>query len=105
MDRRDDPYTPGSGRIPGYLAGRDPDLEEFQVLTHRVSRGLSERSIIYSGLRGVGKTVLLIAFDTLAREAGWVSTDVHEVGSQADFRTTFSETAFQLLLSMSRASA
>jgi hypothetical protein len=102
MDRRDDPYTPGSGRIPGYLAGRDPDLEEFQVLTHRVSRGLSERSIIYSGLRGVGKTVLLIEFDTLAREAGWVSTDVHEVGSQADFRTTFSETAFQLLLSMSR---
>jgi hypothetical protein len=60
VDRRDDPYTPGSGRTPGYLAGRDPDLEEFQVLTHRVSRGLGERSIIYSGLRGVGKTVLLI---------------------------------------------
>jgi hypothetical protein len=102
MDRRDDPYTPGSGRTPGYLAGRDADLEEFQILTHRVGRGLSERSIVYSGLRGVGKTVLLIEFDTLAREAGWVSTDVHEVGSQADFRTTFSETAFELLLSMSR---
>ena len=72
------------------------------MLTHRVSRRLSERSIIYSGLRGVGKTVLLIEFDTLAREAGWVSTDVHEVGSQADFRTTFSETAFHLLLAMSR---
>ena len=102
MDRRDDPYTPGSGRTPGYLAGRDPDLEEFQILTHRVSHGLSERSIVYSGLRGVGKTVLLIEFDTLAREAGWASTDVHEVGSQADFRTTFSETAFHVLLSMSR---
>lgn len=71
-------------------------------MLHRIGRGLSERSIIYSGLRGVGKTVLLIEFDTLAREAGWVSTDVHEVGSQADFRTTFSETAFELLLSMSR---
>jgi hypothetical protein len=46
--------------------------------------------------------VLLIEFDTLAREAGWASTDVHEVGTQADFRTTFSETAFQLLRSMSR---
>jgi hypothetical protein len=102
MDRREDPYTPGSGRPPGYLAGRDPDLEEFGVLIYRVGRALSERSIIYSGLRGVGKTVLLIEFDTLAREAGWVSTDVHEVGSQADFRTTFSETAFSLLLSMSR---
>jgi hypothetical protein len=51
VDRRDGPYTPGSGRTPGYLADRDPDLEEFQVLTHRVSRGLGERSIIYSGLR------------------------------------------------------
>jgi hypothetical protein len=102
MDRRDDPYTPGSGRSPSYLAGRDADLEEFQILIDRVARGLSERSIIYSGLRGVGKTVLLIEFDVLAREAGWISTDVHEVGSQADFRTTFSETAFRLLLAMSR---
>lgn len=102
MDRRDDPYTPGSGRPPGYLAGRDPELDEFHILVDRVSRGLSERSIVYSGLRGVGKTVLLIEFDTVAREAGWASTDVHEVGSQADFRTTFSETALDLLLSMSR---
>jgi hypothetical protein len=102
VDRRIDPYTPGSGRSPGYLAGRDEDLEEFRVLIERVGRGLGERSIIYSGLRGVGKTVLLIEFDTIAREAGWASTDVHEVGTQADFRTTFSETAFELLLSMSR---
>ena len=67
MDRRDDPYTPGSGRPPGYLAGRDADLEEFEVLIQRVRRRVGERSIIYSGLRGVGKTVLLIEFDTLAR--------------------------------------
>ncbi len=102
MDRRLDPYTPGSGRSPEYLAGRDEELEEFRILIDRITGGLGERSIIYSGLRGVGKTVLLIEFDTLAREAGWASTDVHEVGTQADFRTTFTETAFQLLLSMSR---
>jgi hypothetical protein len=57
---------------------------------------------VYSGLRGVGKTVLLIEFDTIAREAGWASTDVHEVGSQADLRATFTETGYRLLLSMSR---
>jgi hypothetical protein len=102
MDRRHDPYTPGSGRSPEYLAGRDQDLEEFRILIDRTSSGAGERSIIYSGLRGVGKTVLLIEFDAIARQAGWASTDVHEVGSQADFRTTFSETAFQLLRSMSR---
>jgi hypothetical protein len=102
LDRRLDPYTPGSGRSPTYLAGRDPDIEEFRILIDRIAGGFGERSIVYSGLRGVGKTVLLIEFDTIGREAGWVSTDVHEVGSQADFRTTFTETAFRLLLSMSR---
>jgi hypothetical protein len=102
VDRRLDPYTPGSGRPPGYLAGRDQDLEEFRLLVDRIGGGLSERSIVYSGLRGVGKTVLLIEFDVIARESGWASTDVHEVGSQADFRTTFTDAGFQLLLSMSR---
>ena len=57
---------------------------------------------MYSGLRGVGKTVLLIEFDSIARDADWASTDVHEVGTQADFRTTFTETAYRLLRSMSR---
>lgn len=46
--------------------------------------------------------MLLIEFDTLVREFAWASNDVHEVGTQADFRRTFSETAFDLLLSMSR---
>src|SRR5581483_1587623 len=54
-----------------------------------------------SGLRGVGKTVLLLEFETLARESGWVCNDVEEVGS-GDFRQTFAELAYQLLLSMSR---
>lgn len=72
------------------------------MLLDRIGGGLGERSIIYSGLRGVGKTVLLIEFDALARQSDWASTDVHEVGTQADFRTTFSETALALLLAMSR---
>lgn len=88
--------------MPRYLAGRDHELEEFSVLIDRISAGLGERSIIYSGLRGVGKTVLLIEFDVTSSQAGWASTDVHEVGTQADFRHTFTETAFRLLLSMSR---
>jgi hypothetical protein len=49
----------------------------------------------------VWKTVLLLEFETLARESGWVCNDVEEVGS-GDFRQTFAELAYQLLLSMSR---
>jgi len=101
MDQRLDPYTPGSGVKPLKLAGRDRDLESFGVLVARLAAGQPERSLIYSGLRGVGKTVLLLEFETLAREAGWVCNDVEEVGS-GDFRLTFAELAYQLLLSMSR---
>ncbi len=82
------------------LAGRDPDLEAFGVLLQRLADGRPERSLVYSGLRGVGKTVLLLEFETLARESGWVCNDVEEVGS-GDFRQTFAELAYQLLLSMS----
>ena len=51
----------------------------------------------------MGKTVLLLEFETLARESGWVCSDVEEVGS-GDFRQTFAGLAYQLLLSMSRRS-
>ena len=102
MNKRDNPYTPGAGRKPRVLAGRDPDLENVQALIERQSGGDYERSLIYSGLRGVGKTVLLLEFDVLASEAGWATTDVQEVGSQPDFRVTFARMAARLLREMSR---
>jgi hypothetical protein len=51
---------------------------------------------------GVGKTVLLMELDLLASEAGWATTDVQEVGSQPDFRSTFARMASRLLHEMSR---
>src|SRR5215213_1445734 len=102
MNKRDNPYTPGAGRKPSLLAGRDRDLEDFRALTERIDSGRYDRSLIYCGLRGVGKTVLLIEFDVLASEAGWATTDVQEVGSQADFRITFARMAVRLLREMSR---
>ncbi len=56
MDQRLNPYRPGSGIKPLKLAGRDGDLEAFGVLLERLASGQPERSLIYSGLRGVGKT-------------------------------------------------
>lgn len=101
MDQRLNPYTPGSGIKPRRLAGRDADLDAFRVLLGRLADGQPERSLVYSGLRGVGKTVLLLEFETLAREAGWACNEVEEVGS-GDFRQAFAEIAYQMLLSMSR---
>ena len=102
MNKRDNPYTPGAGRKPPTLAGRDKDLEDFQALVDRLAVGSYERSLIYSGLRGVGKTVLLMELDVLATEAGWATTDVQEVGSHPDFRVTFARMATRLLRETSR---
>jgi AAA ATPase domain len=102
LNKRENPYTPGAGRKPPMLAGRDRDLESFQALIERLGAGGYERSHIYSGLRGVGKTVLLMELDVLATEAGWASTDVQEVGSQPDFRVTFARMAARLLRQLSR---
>jgi hypothetical protein len=102
VQKRENPYTPGAGRKPPTLAGRDGDLENFQSLIERLAAGGYERSLIYSGLRGVGKTVLLMELDVLATEAGWATTDVQEVGSQPDFRVTFARMAARLLREMSR---
>lgn len=102
MQRRDNPYTPGAGRKPPHLAGREKDLEDFSGLVEGLSSGGADRSLIYFGLRGVGKTVLLMELDILASEAGWATTDVHEVGSQPDFRSTFAQMASRLLREMGR---
>ena len=102
MNKRENPYTPGAGRKPSTLAGRDEDLDDFSALTERLGSGHYDRSLIYTGLRGVGKTVLLIEFDVLASEAGWATTDVQEVGSAPDFRVTFTRMAARLLREISR---
>jgi hypothetical protein len=53
------PYAPGAGQRPPELAGRDRELEAFEVVLERIARGRPERSLVLTGLRGVGKTVLL----------------------------------------------
>jgi hypothetical protein len=101
MNRRDNPYTPGAGRTPAVLAGRDDDLNDFKLLIDRLQGGLYERSMVFSGLRGVGKTVLLLELDVMARDADWASTDVQEVGTQQDFRASFARMGLRILRSMS----
>src|ERR671921_2388596 len=71
MDPVRNPYAPGAGQRPPELAGRDAELAAFDVLLERVSRGRPERSVVLTGLRGVGKTVLLNALRSAAVRAGW----------------------------------
>ncbi len=59
MDPISNPYAPGAGTPPPELAGRDELLENIRVAVQRTKRGLPAKSAILTGLRGVGKTVLL----------------------------------------------
>ena len=71
MDPITNPYAPGAGQRPPELAGRDEQLRTFDVVLERIARGRSERSIVLTGLRGVGKTVLLNALRSSAVRAHW----------------------------------
>ena len=71
MDPIRNPYAPGAGQRPPELAGRDEQLDAFDVVLERVARSRPERSIVLTGLRGVGKTVLLNALRSAAVRAGW----------------------------------
>lgn len=71
MDPIRNPYAPGAGQRPPELAGRDDQIAAFDVVLERVARGRPERSLILTGLRGVGKTVLLNRLRYSAVRAGW----------------------------------
>jgi hypothetical protein len=71
MDPVRNPYAPGAGQRPPELAGRDEELRAFDVTMERVARGRPERSVVLTGLRGVGKTVLLNALRSAAVRADW----------------------------------
>jgi hypothetical protein len=79
------PFRPGAGHMPPYLAGRQLETEEFRKLLHQTT---ILQNVVLTGLRGVGKTVLL---DTWKLEAfkngwGWVGTDLSESASLSEER-------------------
>lgn len=80
MDRIRNPFSPGAGSPPPELVGRDAILEDAQVLFGRALARRPERSLLMTGLRGVGKTVLLNEIERLAVRAGYrsVLVEAHE---------------------------
>jgi hypothetical protein len=71
MDPLKNPFSPGAGAPPPELVGRDPNLEQARILLGRVQQKKAEKSILLTGLRGVGKTVLLKEIQQLAKKNGY----------------------------------
>ena len=92
MDPIVNPYTPNAGARPQELAGRGAELDQFRVLVGRLKRGTTEQSMIVRGLRGVGKTVLLNAFENQAESDGFL-TYYHEVTPDSDLVTEIARDA------------
>ena len=80
MDPIKNPYSPGAGSPPPELVGRDPILEQARVLLGRIKQKRPEKSMLLTGLRGVGKTVLLNEIERLANADGYrtVAIEAHE---------------------------
>jgi len=75
MDPRKNPFAPGAGTKPPALVGRDDQIESFDVLLERLENGYAEQSMIITGLRGVGKTVLLEVFREKAEARDWATVE------------------------------
>lgn len=81
------PYTPNAGAEPLAVVGRDDQLESFDLLLARIEAGRTEQSMIITGLRGVGKTVLLGQFRTKALAREWVAVEVEvSKNDETEFR-------------------
>lgn len=77
------PFKPGAGHMPPYLAGRQEETREFEKL---LKQGIILQNMVLTGLRGVGKTVLLDTFKPLAIQAKWLwaGTDLSESASTSE---------------------
>jgi hypothetical protein len=94
-----------AGNPPAALAGREEQTEQLRRLLARLRNGLNEQSLILWGLRGVGKTVLLLEFESIADNEGWTSPDPIEIRSDTNFRAELADAAYEALLRLNRRKA
>lgn len=99
MDPRKNPFAPGAGTKPPALVGRDDQIESFDVLLERLENGYAEQSMIITGLRGVGKTVLLEVFREKAEAREWATVE-WEVEKNSPFSSKMASQVRRALLQL-----
>jgi hypothetical protein len=75
------PYSPGAGRHPAALVGRDKEAKLWNDTLQRLEYDSGAQPIALYGLRGVGKTVLLNHLAQLARDRGWLVVKIEAKSS------------------------
>ena len=84
------PYRPGAGLMPVYIAGRDEDIQNVSQMFDALTMDIPTQSIIFSGLRGVGKTVLINNLQSIAEEKGIFCKHI-EIEERNDFISQIAE--------------
>lgn len=98
------PYTPGAGAMPPFLAGRDDLLNDADKYLLSMVRGLPQRPVIYYGLRGVGKTVLLNAIEEKADELDILYAHI-EIAEKRSFLIQIANSSKKIVHAMSMVEA
>lgn len=98
------PYSPGAGRTPAALVGRDKPRSEWDIALERVELGRSNQPFVLYGLRGVGKTVLLSDFRRKAEDRNWIVAQI-EAGPDRTLREALGEALYAPLVDLARPSA
>ena len=102
MDEFENPFRPGAGTAPPALVGRDALIAKFRVTVGRAVNGRPGKSVMPIGLRGVGKTVLLNAFNEIAEEEG-LRVGYIEAPETGDLRKLLATRLRTILLDLDRA--
>lgn len=86
------PFMPGAGMRPPELVGREQELVNMDRMVARAKLHKLDRGIIFSGLRGVGKTVLLVALQELAEGKSMAAARIEADGNaELDYDALFHE--------------
>jgi hypothetical protein len=81
------PYAPGAGTPPPALVGRDAIIESADIALQRLRAARTSQHQLITGLRGVGKTVLLGKLAALAQHVGYRVIRVEAVGGDDTLRS------------------
>jgi hypothetical protein len=104
MDPVRNPYSPGAGRQPAALVGRDDALGAWDTSLQRAQIGRTDQPVVLYGLRGVGKTVLLSEFRRKAAKTDWIVAQV-EAGTGKSLRELLGEALYAPLSDLARPGA
>lgn len=78
------PFMPGAGVVPVEMVGRDAQTARFSSMLGQIAFGRDSIGLMVYGMRGVGKTSLLVTWQEQAEETGFTTLRIETTGVYKD---------------------